>query len=69
MYLGKRSASLMKEFLQFLQFGDDIVRNGCCGNYPIFEYWSYRLFKDLQIVCGLGAHFWITNILMRSYFC
>ena len=49
MYLGKRSASLMidETVLRFLQFGDDSIRNDYCGNYPIFEYWSYTLFIDL----------------------
>ena len=48
MYLGKRSAVLMKEFCNFCSLDDDSVRNGYCGNYPIFEYWSCTLFIDLQ---------------------
>ena len=49
MYLGKRSASLMKEFCSFCSLvGDDSIQNGYCGNYPIFEYWSYILFIDLK---------------------
>ena len=48
MYLGKRSASLMKEFCNLCSFCDDNVRNGYCGNYTIFEYWSHTLFIDFQ---------------------
>ena len=46
-YLGRRSASLMKEFLDSLHFCDDSFRNSYGRNNPIFEYWSYTLFVDL----------------------
>ena len=45
-YLGRRSASLMKEFWT-LYFCDDSFRNSYGRNNPIFEYWSYTLFVDL----------------------
>ena len=43
MYLGRRSASLMKEFFNFCS----LVSESYGGNYPIFEYWSFTLFIDL----------------------
>ena len=46
MFLGKRSASLMKEFCSFCSLAMTV--SGYCGNYPIYEYWCYTLFIDLQ---------------------
>ena len=34
--------------LDSLYFGDDSFRNSYGRNNPIFEYWSYTLFVDLQ---------------------
>ena len=53
-YLGRRSASLMKEFWT-LYFGDDSFRNSYGRNNPIFQYWSYTLFVDLQNGFGTWA--------------
>ena len=38
--------------LDSLYFGDDSFRNSYGRNNPIFEYWSYTLFVDLQNGCG-----------------
>ena len=46
-YLGRRSASLMKEFWTLCFFCDDSFRSSYGRNNPIFEYWSYTLFVDL----------------------
>ena len=47
-YLGRRSASLMKEFWTLCIFCDHSFRNSYGRNNPIFEYyWSYTLFVDL----------------------
>ena len=54
-YLGRRSASLMKEFWTFLYFCDDSFQNSYGRNYPIFKYWSYALFVDLQNGFGTWA--------------
>ena len=51
-YFGRRSASLMKEFWTLLYFCDDSFQNSYGRNNPIFEYWSYTLFIDLQNGCG-----------------
>ena len=40
-YFGRGSASLMKEFWT-------LCSNSYGRNSPIFEYWSYTLFVDLQ---------------------
>ena len=53
-YLGRRSASLMKEFWT-LYFCDDSFRNSYGRNNPIFKYWSYTLFVDLQNGFGTWA--------------
>ena len=45
-YLGRRSASLMKEFWTICIFYDSF-RNNYGRNNPIFEYWSYTLLVDL----------------------
>ena len=44
-YLGRRSASLMKEF--WTLFFVMSFRNSYGRNNPIFEYWYYALFVDL----------------------
>ena len=46
-YLGRRSASLMKEFWTLCIFVMTVSRNNYGRNNPIFEYWSYTLFVDL----------------------
>ena len=38
--------------LDSLYFCDDSFRNSYGRNNPIFEYWSYTLFVDLQNGCG-----------------
>ena len=64
-YLGMRSASLMKEFWTLCIFFDDSFRNSYGRNNPIFKYWSYTLFVDLQNGFGTWAPLFLTNILKR----
>ena len=45
-YLGRLSASLLKEFWTLCIFVISF-RNSYDRNNPIFEYWSYTLFVDL----------------------
>ena len=55
-YLGRRSASLMKEFWTLCIFVMTVSETCSYGrNNPIFKYWSYTLFVDLQNGFGTWA--------------
>ena len=56
-YLGRRSAKAKpnERVLDSLYFCDDSFRSSYGRNNPIFKYWSYTLFVDLQNGFGTWA--------------
>ena len=65
MYPGKRSASLMKEFCNFCSLAMTVSETVIMEITPYSNIGLTHCLKIFKIVCGLGPHFWLTNILIR----